>query len=114
MAIAAALVIGYQQLQIGNLQDRVVELERQKAGETQARSQWQEAAQKCTASVGALQARQAAQRRAYEAQLAVAKEATAHAQGQARAILSAPRPPGLDECQAARAELDAEIDRRRP
>ena len=113
-ALAAGLFIGWQQVQIGDLTERVAELERAKAAETQARTQWQEQAQACSRATATLKAQGARASRAYQDSLARAAGATAAAQAQVRAILSAERPAGLDECAAARAELDLEVDRRHP
>jgi hypothetical protein len=114
VALAAGVALWWQQGQIEDLQERGVQLERAKAAETQARTQWQEQAQACSRATATLKAQGAAQRRAYEASLQQALAGRVAAQAQARAILMAERPAGLDECAAARAELDAEVDRRHP
>ncbi len=112
--VAAGVVIGWQQLQIGGLEDRVATLEREKGEATQAIEQWKAQAEACSRATATLKAQGAAQRLAYEASLQQALAGRAAAQAQARAILMAERPAGMDECTAARAELDAEVDRRHP
>lgn len=113
-AIAAGAALWWQQGQIEDLTERVAQLEAAKAAETQARTQWQEQATACSRATATLKAQGARASRAYQDSLARAAGATAAAQAQVRTILSGTRPEGLDECAAARAELDAEVDRRRP
>ena len=113
-AIAAGGALWWQQGQIEDLTERVAQLEAAKAAETQARTQWQEQATACSRATATLKAQGARASRAYQDSLERAAGATAAAQAQTRAILSAARPEGLDECQATRAQLDAEVDRRHP
>ena len=113
-ALAAAAVIGFQQIQLGNLRDRVSDLEREKGEATQAIEQWKAQAESCSTATAKLKAQGAAQRRVYEEGLQRALQGRAAAQELARKILMDERPAGMDECTAARAELDAEVDRRHP
>jgi len=113
-AIAAGAALWWQQGQIEDLTERVAQLERAKAAETQARTQWQEQAEACSRATATLKAQGERTRRAYEDSVQRAARATAAAQAQVRAILSTERPAGMDDCQAAKAELDAEVDRRKP
>ena len=82
--------------------------------EEQSRKGFQSAATSCGASVVALRLENKKRDAVFQAGLARSRRQTADAEAALNTLLSAPRPPGLDECQATFKELDDEIDDRHP
>ncbi len=110
----SSVAIWYLDGKVDKANDRATKGAEDLGKETTSRQGFEAAAKACTAGVEAVEAA-AAQKVKDAAAIAVASQkATASAQSTITQILSRPRPPGLDECQATLKELNDEIDRRNP
>jgi len=85
-----------------------------RAKEEQSRKGFESAATSCSASVAALKLADEERDKAYQASLAQSRRQTLDMEASLTLLLTAPRPAGLDECQATFKELNDEIDDRHP
>lgn len=123
IGLATALVLSWagSGLAIWYL-DRQVETARQDAQDARdalakeqaSRKTFEAAAGACSAGVDKLKAEADRKEKEHAASQAKSNQATTLALNTIQKILTAPRPPGMDECQAMKKELDDEIDRRHP
>lgn len=120
MAIALALTVAGAGLAIWYLDGKLERAnaallaeERAHGHEIQARAQWQAQAVSCGKATLQREKLALAADGAYQKASAENRELSKAVQAHIQAMLSRPRTTGLNECQAMKEELDAEIDRRR-
>ena len=111
---ASGAAIWYLDGKVEKAQGEATEAKAARAKEQQSREGFQAAASACDAGVRGLQADAEAREAAWERRLNGSREETAQAEELVKAIIARQRPAGMDECTAARKELDDEVDRRRP
>lgn len=117
VALAASLAAGagtawYLDGKVDQATARATKAEGARAAEEQSRLGFQAAAGACSASLDVLQKAGEARDRERAKALYASQEATATAEEEVKRLLQRTRPAGMDECTAARKELDDEVDRR--
>jgi len=93
-------------------EERATQAREDRGKEEQSRKGFEAAAQKCVASVAAMQAAAKSLIDGYQKRLKASQGQTAKAEALVNELLTKERPAGLDECQATFLELDQEIERR--
>lgn len=104
--------VGKRDEQIAALQAEKAQVEQALGAERQSREAFAASAAACSASVETLKAAADERDRKRAAEVAAAQKKTDAAQRTINEILARTRQPGMTECDAAKKELDDEIDRR--
>lgn len=108
----AGLAIWWLDRKVEAANEKATASESARAKEEQSRKGFQASAESCTASVTVLEKTAADALERYNKKAGESAGLSAAVQGHISAMLTRGRPPGMDECQAMKYELDAEIDRR--
>jgi len=121
LAIALALVIAgsgmalwWMDGKVEAANARAAQAREDRGKEEQSRKGFQSAATSCSESVAAMKLADEAKDKVYQTGLAQSRRQTADMESSLTLLLTAPRPAGLDECQATFKELNDEIDDRHP